>query len=273
MDCAKLSLSCASPQKQLHLGSLGKASSKSLSDVTLSKDRARAGKPRKHWLNELSCMKSLAHTGEVKGQNLYKVYGQPVWETLRRLWRVAGLSVLAAHKKKALTQQLISRLTLNNPWTSFHSQLIQSLLLYLLESNLSKKLSNPFYCLPTLQQSSEKVPIGHNLVNILLCKTHENPLTSKAVDLQMLGIYRYGCFCQGTSVLTSSDLTSIISWEWKLALVHRLPKFGSIAPTDCDHLSPLACLYLGCRGQIDASSQQSPMVMSCANCACLVSQI
>lgn len=84
MDCAKLSLSCASPQKKLHLGSLGKASSKSLSDVTLSKDRARAGKPRKHWMNELSCMKSLAHTGEVKGQNLYKVYGQPVWEILTR---------------------------------------------------------------------------------------------------------------------------------------------------------------------------------------------
>lgn len=93
--------------------------------------------------------------------------------------------------RKALAQQLISRLTLNNLWTSFYSQLIQSLLLYLLESNLRKKkekLSNPFYRLPTLQQPSEEVPIGHNLVNVLLRKTHENPLTSKAVDLQMLGI-------------------------------------------------------------------------------------
>lgn len=56
-------------------------SSKSLSDMTLNscEGRERAEKPRKGWLNELSCKKSLAHVHEVKGQNICNVYVSPVF--------------------------------------------------------------------------------------------------------------------------------------------------------------------------------------------------
>lgn len=59
--------------------------------------RGRAGKPRKGWLNELSCKKSLAHVHDVKGHNLCNVYVSPV--LLKHLWKIVGLSVLGALKK------------------------------------------------------------------------------------------------------------------------------------------------------------------------------
>lgn len=59
--------------------------------------RGRAGKPRKGWLNELSCQKSLAHVHDVKGHNLCNVYVSPV--LLKHSWKMVGLSVLGALKK------------------------------------------------------------------------------------------------------------------------------------------------------------------------------
>lgn len=77
-------------------------SSKSLSDMTLNscEGRERAGKPRKGWLNELSRKKSLADVHEVKGQNLLDVYVSFV--LFKHLWKIVGLSVLGALKKKSL---------------------------------------------------------------------------------------------------------------------------------------------------------------------------
>lgn len=140
---------CASAQQKLHLLKSGKVSLPRAFQMwhwTAVKDRDRAAKPRKCWLNGLSCMKSLAHMRGVKGRNLCKVYSQPSVENIYILvenYRFTYIGYIKK-KKKAWTQQRISELTLNNLWISFYSQLIQSLLLYLLESNLSKKAQQPF---------------------------------------------------------------------------------------------------------------------------------
>lgn len=73
--------------------------------------RERVGKPRKGWLNELSCKKSLAHVHEVKGQSLCNAYVAGVVETLVENCRFICTGCIL---KKALMQQLISELPLNN---------------------------------------------------------------------------------------------------------------------------------------------------------------